>query len=266
MISHHYHGAVLIAPECEKRFFLDYRRAFPEEVFDVFTLEQTRGFFEFDVVGEPPVDKTLLPYLRKMTAPSYKSPALQVLMPQVKQLENDGFLRRKKDPRDIFCGRTIIIRGYYSGKPIAEALQDLPNISLNWDIRRPGSNEEPISGIECADERQAFTQAVSAISYWRQSGVPFEDIYLRYEGEGPLPPGLSEVRRIHGPYAPSEGKVVYIETPPSEEAETPPFDDLALAELHMVGPSVAKARAEEDERAFLRHANLRARFVVKKGL
>ncbi|MCR5349104.1 MAG: hypothetical protein K6E59_05840 [Bacilli bacterium] len=266
MNSHHYGGTVVIAPYNEESYLRAYREAFPEERFRSLTLEEVVGCFGFDVLGELDVEERLIRYVRQMTAPSYKSPELTPYLPLVQKWEKEGKLRRKEDPKSIFCGKTILIRGYYSGKPIAEALQDLPNISLNWDLGRPVLKEEELPRQECRDIYEALHKAEYEMFELFYQGFSPDNVYLNSDVNLPRDYSgkLGRLKRIWGPFVPSDGVAIRLETDHSFSWWKDPFSEKALAELHMVSAETLKKREEEDERCFLRHPNLRARFYFPK--
>ena len=261
--SHHYDGSVLIAPKCEARFFDAYRKEHPEERFKTLSYEEVCECFRFDLAAPWPesVPLDLRPYLLCMTANHYKSEPLQKLLPLAKQLESDGVLRRKSDPSRLFCGKPIIIRGYYGGTAISEALQDLPNISLNWDIRRNRLNEAEAPRQKCVTLGDAFLHAEFEIERLMRHGVDPKDIYLRYDGLLPETSPLNEAQIFHGPYVPSGAVVVYIESP-KEEIVPDLLDPASLAELHLPTRETKARREKEDESCFNRYSLLRARFYA----
>ena len=251
--SRHYQDAVVIAPRCEDDYFALYRQEHPEESFRHYTYEEVVALFEFDVDESkvPQNYASLLPYLKKMVGRGYKSLALEKYLPLVNDFIRDGVFHKKEDPADIFCGKSIIIRGYYSGKMIAEALQGLPNISLNWDLGRARLGLEEAPKLEAL----SLTEALEAIAEDERIR------YVRYDGEDlAFPrPGLKQIR---GPYLPSLGPVAYIERPVDSTVGEDPFDDAALAELHLVNQSEKKRRRLADEENFLRGESLLLRFLL----
>lgn len=262
MVSRHYDGAVLIAPESESKYIEEYRKAFPEEQFLCFTYEEVCSLFDFaygkaaeDYLKSEGVFFRYLPYLKKMTGGPYKHESLKSLEPLVQRLVDKGLFIRKEDPTSIFCGKTIIIRGYYSGKMIAEALQDLPNISLNWDIGMPVFGEEKNRDLRgdfavCADFLLAKYQEICG-----ENG----DVYLRYEGQRKLPLSLAALPRLHGPFVPPGSETLYLEEEREDSLPDDLLPDAALAELHLVTATTLKQRRAFDEDHFLRHPGLCAR-------
>ena len=265
MVSRHYDGAVLIAPESESNYLSAYRAAFPDEQFLSLTYEEVCSLFEFKVaagvkerfasLGFDPRD---LDYLRKMVGGPYKNGRLIEFEPLVSAFLAEGLFAHKVDPANIFCGKTIIIRGYHEGKSIAEALQDLPNISLNWDLGQPRFGEE-----KKRDLQGDFTSCCAYLSSVLQE-IGAGDVFLRYDGDEALPAELEALPRLKGPFAPSEAKVLYLEVPSQEEAEDrlPPE---ALAELHLAPKNVREERRQYNEGRFLSHPSLYARAFALKG-
>ncbi|MBE6127505.1 MAG: hypothetical protein E7182_05975 [Erysipelotrichaceae bacterium] len=265
MVSRHYDGAVLIAPESESNYLSAYRAAFPEERFLSFSYEEVCSLFEFKVaagakerlasLGFDPRD---LDYLRKMVGGPYKNERLIEFEPLVSAFLAEGLFVHKEDPANIFCGKTIIIRGYHEGKSIAEALQDLPNISLNWDLGQPRFGEE-----KKRDLQGDFASCCAYLSSVLKE-IGAGDAYLRYDGDMALPSDLAALPRLKGPFAPSDAKVLYLEIPAEEESEDrlPPE---ALAELHLAPKNVREERRVYNEGRFLSHPSLYARAFAIKG-
>lgn len=141
--SHHYDGAVLIAPKAQEAYFARYRQDHPEECFDVLDLDALSACFQYELGDgycecllsygvreeELPLARLVLPRLRY----ALRIDSLQKYFDWKDILEKEGYLRISCDPFAFFKGRSIIVRGYYDGKGIAEALQDLPNICVNYD-------------------------------------------------------------------------------------------------------------------------------------
>ena len=252
--SRHYDGAVLIAPDCEEEYIREYRFDHPDERFVTFSYESLCELFEFDVI-ESKVEarhRILLPYLKRMTGSEYKSKSIQGYLPLVRRYLEEGTFHKKDDPARIFCGKPIIIRGYYAGKMIAEALQDLPNIALNWDLGRTRQKEEPCPtySVHLLEEALGLIRQIPGITH------------VRYD-DGDLPAGLP-YRQIRGPFAPTMGKVAYIATRMTPMEEEAPFSDEALAELHLVGQEEARRRREFDERCFLHLENVLLKIEVRR--
>ena len=258
MRSHHYDGTVLFAPKSEEAYFDAYKDTFPEERFLWYTYEELAELFCFDVSSDTKeelvrrrVDPSLLPYLRRMTSPHYKSEELQRFLPLVHDLIQSGHFQIKRDPAEIFCGKVLIIRGYHSGKMLAEVLQDLPNISLNWDFPRPAFKEAPLPAVEVGDYAEAIP--------FLKSFLGVNNVCLRYEGKEELPEAFRHLMRFKGPFIPYGMKAIYLEEEIPQESAPSPFSKTALAELHLPSEEEKIARRLYDEQFFLTDPNLCAR-------
>lgn len=261
LYSHHYDGTILFAPKVEEPYFASYRKVFANERFDVYTYEDVLELFTFpcsneagDYLESIGVNRDLLPYLRRITAQSYKSAELQRYLPLVQELRSRGLFQKEADSAAIFCGRVLTIRGYYSGKMFAEALQDLPNISLNWDFGRPVLNEKELPQIQVQGLEEAMKVLLAKLD-----GLKGESVYLRYEGNKVLTEPLAKLPRIQGSFIPYGAKVLYLETDAPKEMGVRPFSKQALAELHVPTLEEEASRRLHDEQCFLRHPSLCAR-------
>lgn len=266
--SHHFDGALIIAPKSEGRYINQYRFDHPDERFDVMSYEDIVDSLSYRCDEKEAIDyliksgfkcdkaEAYLPLLRRMVHPCYKAAELKELLPLRDELVERGYFQIQRDPAEIFCNRNLIIRGYYSGTPIAEALQDLPNISLSWDLGRPVLGSSPIEGQAMSSwaEVKAFVLAE------KEQGRGPDDLYV-YANFG-LPESLG-IPLLDGPYAPNEGRVIVLEASPKrllDEEDLLPAE--ALAEIHVPTRAVARKRAEEDYKFFLRHPNVIARLYV----
>ena len=256
--SHHYGGAVIFAPKSEEAYFEHYRKAFPSEDFRVYTIEETQELFAYDLVGDAVgyleskgyysrEASNLVEYLRFMTGRQYKNAWLKEHMPLVEELLEKGYFQKKSDPAEIFCNKVLFIRGYNSGKRIAEILQDLPNISVNWDTGRATFKDEEIM----RHEYPTFEKCLDAIRHYvKKHG---KNAYLRYEGIKPLPDDILELKRLEGPFIPTGAKVIYLETPSRPLRQVDFLSDKALKELHLASVSELEALRRNDEDFFLRN-------------
>ena len=267
--SRHYDDAVIIAPRCEDGYFAAYRGRYPEERFVHFTYEEVVELFSFSVQGDvlgflegQGYDReranALLSCLRRMELDAYVSPELNALVPVVKSLQKEGYFQKRRDPALVFCGKKIVIRRYHSGVMIAEALQELPNINLNWDLDRVDYRDAPLERIEAP----SFAEAVRLLEVEaRKLEAEGTKLYLRYEGDKDV--GLlGSLPRIHGPYCPSDGGVLYLETDPGDFDEDP-LPPKALAELHVPCKAERIKRRDYDESRFALLSRLYARVYCK---
>lgn len=267
----YYGGNVLIAPKSENQYFKRYRSQYPEEDFSLVDYDEVLRFFSYQYDEDKAVAclallglsetkaKELLPYLCRMLKDHYKHEELQVLLHLKEALVREGIFQIHGDSAAFFCNKSIIIRGYYSGLPISEALQDLPNISLNWDLGRPELKDEEIARVECSNVEEAVYKARDSVDAMLEEGVLPSDIYFHSDLPNVTLPGIQTLTE---PYAPTGGKVIYLETKKEDAVEKDLFSPMALAELHLV-PSATKAkRKEEDEKRFLRHPSLVTRLYV----
>jgi|GEM_PF-1936670 len=263
--SRHYDNAVLIAPLCEEEYFAAYKETFPGEHFDVFSYEEICACFEYEcddraekLLKQWCAPEGVLPYLKRMKEEHYKDDRINILLPYVRWLKKEGVFQNKVDPATIFCGKTLIIRGYYSGTMIAEALQDLPNISLNWDVGRAPLNEEE----HPVDFKGDFASAVKTVRTFLESLPSRDDIVLRYEGNALLPEELKELPLLHGPFVPTGKKVIYIEEQNEADVGEDILPSSCLAELRLPDQARRKARIMENQKCFLRHSALLLRVLV----
>lgn len=262
---------MLIAPKTEARYFAQYQEDYPQEVFDVVDYEEAARFFSYAyekekallVLREEGMDepraKMLLPYLSRMTKNKYKSQELIDLLPLKERLVSEDIFQMHGDSAAFFCGKPIIIRGYYSGIPISEALQDLPNISLNWDLGRPSLNKIELPRQRCANLEEAVALAEDCVTNLLSQGVLKEDIYFRSDIPGVELPGI---QILEGPYIPNDAKVIYLETDKKKEIHSDIFSSFALAELHLATSSVCSSRIDADQHCFLSHPSLVTRLYI----
>ena len=267
----HYGGAVLIAPHTEDDYFFDYRKTYPQERFDVVDYDELLRYFSYGYSLEEAVEclssfgyegkvvKDLLPYLCRMTKDKYKNPELEKLLPIKEKLVSQGVFQKQGDSAAFFCNKTLIIRGYYSGLSISEALQDLPNISLNWDLGRPELNAKEAPRLECSSVKEALQKADSRVTELVSNGVKKENIYFRTDIPCAQLPG---VKSLEGPFVPNGSHVIYLETSSNIVVSEDKFSPLALAELHLVTSKTAKKRQEADQHCFLCHPSLDTRLYV----
>ena len=260
MNSHHYDGTVIFVPSSETEYFSTYSKTFPDERFLLYSYEETEACFQFDY-GPDALDylrtkglESYLPYVVSMTGNSYRNEELQRLKPIVDEMLGEGMLRRKQDPREIFCGKVLIIRGYYSGQRLSEILQDLPNISVNWDFGRALLREEPV-------EVTPVSSMEEILNYLEN--LPKSGLFLRYEGKRELPSELSALPRLTGPYVPKDASVIYI-----DEGYVPTYppqllSDSSMAELHLETNAQKESRRLADEAYFLRASGLLFHFFLK---
>ncbi len=253
--SHHYDGAVLIAPKAQKAYFARYRQDHPEECFDVLDLDALSACFQYELGDgycecllsygvreeELPFARLVLPRLRY--APRIDS--LQKYFDWKDILEKEGYLRISCDPFAFFKGRSIIVRGYYDGKGIAEALQDLPNICVNYDYGLDPLNDsfpEPVSLAEATKQIEASEPPVSVIVFGDE-----------------IPPSLRHLPRLEGSYAPSEGSFIVVGDPFLASADVPYLDEAALKALRIPNEAEALRRKEVEAKYLLLSKRLLAR-------
>ena len=269
--SHYYDGTILFAPKSEESYFSAYRARFPLERFTVYSLEELCDLFRYQVEGDAEgllTNKgyskeeaaTLVPLLRHMTKKSYKSTSLQKLLPLRDELLQGGYFQIKGDPARIFQGKTMIIRGYYSGQYISETIQDLPNICLNWDLERPMLRACLAPVVNASNHEEAMQILQQKAHDLIAAG---ERVALRYEKGAPLPEPLCNIETFQGPYPPYGYKILSLETEKERFFAPDAFDAFAMAELHL--PSLAQRLQREayDEDCFARHPHLCARVYEK---
>ena len=269
--SHYYDGTILFAPKSEESYFYAYRARFPHEAFAVYSLEELCDLFRYHVQAgavdfvvqkgySKPEASMLLSLLRAMTGKSYKSTSLQKLLPLRDELLQGGYFQIQGDPVGIFKGKTMIIRGYYSGKYISETIQDLPNICLNWDLERPMLRKQPLPILEVSNHEEAMRVLQQKIKELVTAG---EHVALRYDGDEPLPKELSSIPVFQGPYPPYGYRVVSLESKRRNVLTPDLFDAFAMAELHLPSSAERLQREAYDEDCFSRHPYLCARVYEK---
>ncbi len=203
--SHHYEGAVLIAPKAQDAYFRRYRDAHPEETFDLIDLESLEEMFWYslakgsdEVLLELGVKKEGLEMTKAIIRRLRYAPHIDVLKPYLllrDELEKKGLLQVLNDPFIYFKDRWIIIRGYFDGRAISEAMQDLPNICVNFDFgQEPPLEIDPV-GVSL---QTALARVQSA------SGP----IYLYAPDGMPIPDELKGLPRLEEPHAPVEGRFI----------------------------------------------------------
>ena len=261
-----YDGCVLIAPKACAGYFASYRKTYPEQKFGVYSLEEVEASFRFDVrpdaldwlmKKEPNFDaKLLLSILSCMRESSYRDPSLLALIPLRDAMLEEGLLIRKEvEPAAIFCGKPLIARGYYSGIRLSYALQDLPNISLNWDLGQPIFRDEelPLQAVSM-DEVYALIKEEA-----RRREVAMNDIVLISDGAVNLP----GVQTLSEPFIPEGRYGVYLR---QEHGLLLPEDILparAYQELRLPTSSMLKKWRDYDVSRLLKHPNLLLAFDLR---
>ena len=226
--SHHYEDAILIAPKAQQAYFEAYRKAHPEETFDVLDIAAVEALFQYEAtseatrilqelgVKEAEVQNVLT--IIKRLRYAEKNEVLRPYFLLRDGLEQAGVLRVNADPFIYFKGRKIIVRGYYDGKAIAEALQDLPNICVNYDFGLDILREEVLPSTPLSEALSLVIETRKPIYVFAPKGVT-------------LPEPLSDFPRLEEPYAPSDGS--FLLYGPMDEIfplpENPYSDELAKA-------------------------------------
>lgn len=246
--SHHYDGAVLIAPKAQDAYFHRYRIAHPEESFDVLDLGRLERMFQYELsqgaddlllaLGVNPVDleltKTVVKRLRY-------APRIQGLVPYFSlrdELEKSRFLRIIHDPFTYFKGKMIIVRGYSDGRAISEAMQDLPNICVNFDFGQERPRLEPAGQVPAGD-----------LLISEDAEKP---IYLLAPEKAAVPERLQGLTRLAEPYAPSVGSFfVLSSSDPYFEPMRYPLPDEILKALRLPTACEAQRRLDVEMRHLL---------------
>ena len=201
--SHHYDGAILIAPNAQEAYFRRYRKDHPEENFDVLDLRQLEAMFFYDlsstaqeILASAGYEEEEIPFLLeavKRVRYLNDSPALSRYFACRDLLEKSGALQVLHDPFSFFKGRKIIVRGYYDGKAIAEAMQELPNICVNFDFGMDLLKEDAPTPV-------TYGEALPLI---RETDGP---LYVIAKDGAVLPKEIADLPRLYEPFAPSEGR------------------------------------------------------------
>ena len=250
--SHHYDGAVLIAPKAQEGYFKRYRSDHPDESFDVLDLQELEEMFQYELlpgaeevlksVGDLDLETAKVIIKRLRFAPRIK--ALESYFVLMNDLENKGFLRVKHDPFAYFKGRMIIVRGYADGRAISEAMQDLPNICVNFDFGQERPRLEPARTVSMED----------AIGLLENTPRP---AYLLVPAGSTIPNALMSLPRLEKPYAPAEGSFFALRsTEPYFIPEFLHLDDETLKALRLPTPAEAERRLEVEMRALLSSSRL----------
>lgn len=255
--SHHYEDAILIAPKAQQAYFEAYRKAHPEEVFDVLDIAAVEALFQYEVA--PEASRILQEHGLKETEVqnaiviikrlryAEKNEVLEPYFLLRDVLERAGVLQVNADPFAYFKGRKIIVRGYYDGKAIAEALQDLPNICVNYDFGSDILRDETLPPVSLAE----------ALSLVAEAKKP---VYVSAAKGATLPESLCDLPRLEEPYAPSEGS--FLLYGPMEEIfplpENPYSDELAKA-IRVPTALEAKRRLSVETRYLILSPRLLAR-------
>ena len=204
-----YENAILIAPASEKGFFSAYRKAYPDQRFDVLTIEAVEEMFLYQAA--PEATETLiqrgyahpqevLEGLRHFqVGATYKSEKLRHLQPLFEEFLRQGLLYQSTNPYDFFRGRPIVIRGYADGKRIAASIESLPNIALSWDqippkrttpipLYRFASREEEIETLSHAIEADLSAGEKDIVIFGLEpKDLPFSSPLITFTKEKTVP-------------------------------------------------------------------------------
>jgi hypothetical protein len=140
-----YEGAVIIAPEEEREYFLRLREASAEVSFDFYTRENLFDTFAYSFDERAvtfmlnkgysyPLALDMLSAMSRMLKDEYLSEKLRMLVPLRDELIVRGLLYKTPYPERSFLGRNVLIRDYPSGDKIVAALAELPNMAVSYDI------------------------------------------------------------------------------------------------------------------------------------
>ena len=261
--THHYDGAILIAPKTQDAYFRHYREDHPDESFDVLDLPALEAMFQFDL--DPKADKALLSYdvanedlevAKTVIRRLRYAPRIDVLSPYFElkdKLEKNGLLRVLSDPFAYFKGKMIIVRGYADGRAISEAMQDLPNICVNFDFGQERPREEETKTVSIGE----------AVALIKQAEAP---VFLLAPTGEKIPEPLLDLPRLDIPYAPSEGffLVLASDKPYFPLREIPLGDDVLKA-LRLPSLPEAKRRLDVEMKTLLSSPRLLAVADSRKG-
>ena len=183
-----YENAIFIAPASQQGFFYDYRRQYPDVLFDFLTIEEVEGLFAYRYDDDAVIAllekgysygfaKDILEGLCHFQDKEYQSKKLRDLVPLFVDLRKRGLLYKEGMPEPFFKGRNIVIRGYADGTRIMNALRELPNISVSYD--NPKRNEENLLPVHAfADIHQELHYLCNSIAKDIANGTNPEDVYL----------------------------------------------------------------------------------------
>ena len=183
-----YENAIFIAPASQQGFFYDYRRQYPDVLFDFLTIEEVESLFAYRHDDDAIIAllekgysygfaKDILEGLCHFQDKEYQSKKLRDLVPLFVELRKRGLLYKEGMPEPFFKDRNIVIRGYADGTRIMNALRELPNISVSYD--NPNRNEENLLPVHAfADIHQELHYLCNSIAKDIANGTNPEDIYL----------------------------------------------------------------------------------------
>lgn len=270
MNSHHYDNALIIAPEEEGEYFVRYRKAFPEERFDVRSLEEIEEMFCLSLTKEGQAEiQSLFPgeiaakrvsfLIKRLKKHDYVSPQIQALLPLRDELRSKGFLVEKEDSSSFFAKRPLIIRGYYEGKAIADALQELPNISLSWDYGRPIPRLAPLEPCFASNMEEATQLLLDA----KRDLNSLPTLYA--PGAIDLPDALKSLPHGSSPFLVPEQTVLVLQkegVPLFQELDLQ-LEDEAMAELGLPNLAERQRRAAYQEKQFFCQPQVLCRIYLK---
>lgn len=183
-----YDNAIIIAPSSEKKTLLSYRLEHPDQSFSIYSVEEIESAFSYHHDDRLIIDLIKKGYgfqeaneiadaLDSFKKGNYGSKKLQNLAIFFDEYTKNGFLFPLVYPEKTFARKQYVIRGYYAGERISEALSAMPNIGMLWDELPPKKEAFPaIHRFE--DVHSEYHYVCNRIAKLLDEGVDPEKIIL----------------------------------------------------------------------------------------
>ena len=181
--------ALVIAPACRQPFFLSYKREHPEADILLMTVEQLEDLLRYHHDNRAvrylieqgkgyKEAKDILKALAYMNLQkAYSSPRLQKLQEIATELAAKGYLYKDEYAHRVFLNRNIVLDGYHSGARISFALDNVPNLTMDWFPQsRKRENKPRIA--EFSNLYEELHYVCNRIANDISNGVSPNDIYL----------------------------------------------------------------------------------------
>lgn len=136
--------SLIISPSCRKEYFLRYRNQYPEDDIVLMSVEELEDLFHYHhdlravryLIKKGKGYKEAKDILKCLEyidlKKAYQSKRLKEFQHLAGEMVAMGLLYKDEYALKLFKGRDIIIDGYPEGKRISYALDNVPNISMNW--------------------------------------------------------------------------------------------------------------------------------------
>lgn len=136
--------AIVVTPQCRKPLFLAYRQAYPEDDITLLTVEELENLFLYHYddrairyliergKGYKEAKDILKAIAYIKLGKHYQKPRLIELQKLAAELVELEYLYKDEYAKRMFLGKNIVLDGYQMGKRISYALDDVPNICMNW--------------------------------------------------------------------------------------------------------------------------------------